>query len=317
MINHAKISWKLSVPPVKIAIVGFGKIARDQHVPSIAQTGGLELVATVSRRGEAPEGIAAFPTLKALAASGLEVDAVALCTPPEGRSQMAMRAADYGWDILLEKPPGTSSAEVLALADYVHDRGRILFTAWHTQHNPAVDAAAKRLAGQNIFAMRIDWRENVRKWHPGQDWIWGTGGFGVFDPGINALSIATKVMPMPLTVKRAKLTIAENHHSPIAVDIDFGNQLSAHFDWRETGEECWRIAIETTSGKMLIDKGGSELWIDGACLIRQPSREYQSIYLEFADLLRRRQSHVDVAPLHLVEEAQRIGNIQRIASFID
>ena len=31
--------------PLRVAIVGFGKIARDQHVPAIAATEGVELVA--------------------------------------------------------------------------------------------------------------------------------------------------------------------------------------------------------------------------------------------------------------------------------
>jgi D-galactose 1-dehydrogenase len=304
-----------ALSPVKIAIVGFGKIARDQHAPSITETDGLELVATVSRRGGAPEGIPPFPTLDALIASDLKVDAVALCTPPEGRSKMAMAAADHGWDILLEKPPGQSAAEVMALADYVHSAGRIVFTTWHSQYNAAVDAAAQRLADQDIRAMRIDWREDVRKWHPGQDWIWEAGGFGVFDPGINALSIATKIMPDPLVVEKARLTIAENHQSPIAVDLEFGAQLSAHFDWRETGGECWRITVETAKETLVLDKGGSELWVNGEPILAQPSREYQSIYTHFSDLLRRRQSHVDIAPLQLVEEAQRIGAIHRIDAF--
>jgi D-galactose 1-dehydrogenase len=304
------------VSPVKIAIVGFGKIARDQHVPSIAETDGLELVATISRRGLAPQGIPTFSSLDALIESGLKVDAVALCTPPAGRSKTAMAAADNGWDILLEKPPGLSTAEVNALADYVHSAGRILFTTWHSQYNAAVDTAARRLADQDIRTMRIDWREDVRKWHPGQDWIWEAGGFGVFDPGINALSIATKIMPNALIVEKAQLTIAENHESPIAVDLEFGAQLSAHFDWRETGAECWKIEVETAKETLLLDKGGGELWVNGAQIVAQPPREYQSIYAHFADLMRRRQSHVDIAPLHLVEEAQRIGTIHQVDAFI-
>ena len=303
--------------PVRIAIIGFGKIARDQHAPAIAETDGFELVATVSRNDSRIEGIPSYASLEALIASGHRVDAVALCTPPEGRSRMAMTAADQGWDILLEKPPGVKSAEVIALADHMQKAGRTLFTTWHSQHNSAVDAATQRLADQDVRAMRIDWREDVHKWHPGQKWIWEAGGFGVFDPGINALSIATRIMPRPLTVERAQLTIAENHKSPIAVDLEFGEGLSAHFDWRETGAECWRIEVQTARETLLLDKGGSALWVNGRCEIAVPSREYQSIYNHFASLLRTRQSHVDVAPLCLVESAQAIGEVKRVSAFAD
>ena len=313
--NSPNLYERASMRATKIAIVGYGKIAQDQHAPSIAETAGMEIAATVSRRGVSPAGIPAFASLDALANSGVSIDAVALCMPPEGRTQIAMAAADYGWDILLEKPPAQSAAEVLQLAEYVHGAGQILFTTWHSQYNPAVDAAALRLSGQDVISMHIEWREDVRKWHPGQDWIWQAGGFGVFDPGINALSIATKIMPKPLLVQSARLTIAENHQTPIAVNIDFGPQLSANFDWRETGDECWRITIQTANESMLLDKGGSELWVDGTQIVTAPSKEYRLIYRHFTELLRTRQSHVDVAPLALAEHAQRIGSRHRIAAF--
>jgi D-galactose 1-dehydrogenase len=52
------------------------------------------------------------------------------------------------------------------------------------------------LAGKRQVARgRITWREDVRKWHPGQDWVFEPGGMGVFDPGINALSILTISCP--------------------------------------------------------------------------------------------------------------------------
>ena len=40
--------------PLRVAIVGFGKIARDQHVPAIAATDGVELVAVASRNASLP-----------------------------------------------------------------------------------------------------------------------------------------------------------------------------------------------------------------------------------------------------------------------
>jgi predicted dehydrogenase len=38
--------------PIRIAIIGYGKIAADQHVPSIVANGRLELVASSSRSGQ-------------------------------------------------------------------------------------------------------------------------------------------------------------------------------------------------------------------------------------------------------------------------
>ena len=40
--------------PLRVAIVGFGKIARDQHVPAIAATDGVELVAIADPKASLP-----------------------------------------------------------------------------------------------------------------------------------------------------------------------------------------------------------------------------------------------------------------------
>lgn len=302
-----------------IAIIGYGKIAKDQHVPSIAETDGLQCVAIVSRRGEAPDGIPSFPSLEALASSGIAVDAVALCTPPNGRTRLAMSAINFGWDVLLEKPPGATVSEVQMLADHASAAGRVLFTTWHSQYNRAVNVAASRLAGQKITSFRIDWREDVRKWHPGQEWIWQAGGFGVFDPGINALSIVTKIMPVPLVIDRATLNFADNHQSPIAAEIAFGGELAgkgtATFDWRGAGDEIWQIEVGTDAETLLLDEGGSKLWVDSELVISEVSREYPMIYAKFAELLSAKQALVDVRPLQLVADAFLLGDRRRLAPF--
>ena len=89
-----------------------------------------------------------------------------------------------------------------------------MFTTWHAQHHSTVDAAAKALAGKRIKSMEIHWHEDVHKWHPGQQWIWEPGGFGVFDPGINAFSIATKIFPGGLFVQSAELSFPRECSDP-------------------------------------------------------------------------------------------------------
>ena len=59
----------------------------------------------------------------------------------------------------------------------------------------------------------------MRRWHPGQAWIWEPGGFGVFDPGINALSIATSIFA-PFFLTAARLDFPENRDAPIAAALD-------------------------------------------------------------------------------------------------
>ena len=297
--------------PIKIAIIGYGKIAEDQHVPSIQANPRFELVATSSRSGQ---GVArTFTDWRELIRSVEGLQAVAITTPPEPRFEIARECLGAGLHCLLEKPPSAGLAEIADLDCFAQAQGLTLFTTWHAQHNTAVDAAAKALAGKRIKSMEIHWHEDVHKWHPEQQWIWQPGGFGVFDPGINALSIATKIFPGGLFVKSAELAVPENAQTPIAADIIFSSPeadgpLHASFDWRRSQGEEWTITIETRDGdKVRLEDGGAKLLVNG---VEQPTTglgEYPDIYRVFVDLLDERRSLVDVAPFRLVADSLLVG----------
>ena len=84
---------------IRVAIVGLGKIARDQHISAIAETAGIELAAIVSRNASI-NGIKHFATLDELLDRVPDIDAVALCTPPRGRQTQAAAALKAGKHVL-------------------------------------------------------------------------------------------------------------------------------------------------------------------------------------------------------------------------
>ena len=119
--------------PIRIAIVGIGKIARDQHVPAIRGNGAFSLAATVSPHDAGLDGVPHHVSLDALLAEGPAVDAVALCTPPQVRYDLAAQALAKGVHVFLEKPPGATLAEVDALRAQADKVGASLFAAWHSR----------------------------------------------------------------------------------------------------------------------------------------------------------------------------------------
>ncbi len=302
---------------VRIAIIGFGKIARDQHVPAIAGDPDCELVAVVSGSGDPGIGVPWFQTPAELFERMVgQVDAVAICTPPVPRYAIARDAMLAGFDVLLEKPPAATLGEIAHLLELAVERDRTLYATWHSQHAAGVEQAEEALRGQEIAALEIIWREDVRKWHPGQEWIWAAGGFGVFDPGINALSIATRILPMPLFVRGARLTTPANKQSPIAAQLSFGDGMNAVFDWRyEQGEE-WTIRVETKAGRRIeLRDGGARLVIDGAEQSVGQHGEYPSIYAELARLVGAGISAVDMEPLRIVADAFLVGAREQTEPF--
>ena len=302
--------------PIRIAIIGYGKIAADQHVPAIQGNGRFDVGATSSRSGQ---GVARTVTdwRELIRHEGLE--AVAITTPPGPRFEIARECLAAGLHCLLEKPPTSGLAEIADLDCFAQPKGLSLFTTWHAQHHSTVDAAAKALAGKRIKSMDIHWHEDVHKWHPGQKWIWQAGGFGVFDPGINALSIATKIFPGGLFVQAAKLQVPENAQTPIAADITFSSpeadgQLRASLDWRRSEGEEWTISVETTDGTSLrLEGGGAKLVLNGETRADDDGiGEYPDIYRTFVDLIDERRSLVDVAPFRLVADCLLLAKTDRV-----
>ena len=292
--------------PIRIAIIGFGNIAADQHVPSIAGNGRFELAATSSRSGNGPAQ--SFTDWRKLLREVEGLEAVAITTPPSARHEIASACIEAGLHVLMEKPPTVTLSEVDDLIGLAEAKGVTLYGSWHSRHNPAVDAAAQELAGKRIAEMRVVWQEDVHKWHPGQRWIWEPGGFGVFDPGINAFSIVTKIFPGALFVRSADLSFPENAETPIAAEIDFASEvadgpLHASLDFRRTEGEAWTIDIRTADGRgVKLTDGGSRLFVDGEERTPSGPGEYPDIYREFVDLIDQRRSMVDVRPLRLVAD---------------
>lgn len=305
---------------LRIAIVGFGKIARDQHLSAIAATPGATLAAVASRNASLPD-LPHFATIEELLEKGPPIDAVSLCTPPQVRRAQAAAALAAGKHVMLEKPPGTSVAELDPLTAMAADAKRTLFATWHSRHAPAVDPAREWLATRRIKSVHINWKEDVRVWHPGQAWIWEPGGLGVFDPGINALSILTRILPRPVFVTAAELAFPANRQAPIAANLRLtdlaGLPVTAEFDFRQTGPQSWDILVEADQGQMTLSRGGRIMAVDGKVVADAPDEEYRELYRRFVKLAATGASDVDLAPLRLVADAFLLGRRTLVEPFVD
>jgi predicted dehydrogenase len=304
--------------PLRIALVGIGKIARDQHIPSLSANPRFELVACASRNASV-EGLPGYPDLETLLAKVPALDCVSICTPPQAHFDAALLALRTGKHVMLEKPPAATTRQISLLADEAAARGRTLFQTWHSRFAAGVDAAREWLRTRPLVRGRITWKEDVHHWHPGQRWIWEPGGFGVFDPGINALSLLTEILPGEVSVQRATLEFPENQQAPIAAQLELrtldGVAIQAEFDFRQKGEQSWDIELETGSGTLKLSRGGAGLEIDGRTLMLDEglAGEYPRLYQKFAALCDAGRSEVDWRPFQLVADAFLVGERRTVA----
>lgn len=301
---------------MKLALVGIGKIALDQHVPALAASADWQLSATVSRTGRV-DGVESYSDFAAMLDARSDITAFSLCMPPVPRFDYARAALLAGRHVMLEKPPGASLAEVYALETLAKSKSLSLYATWHSRMAHGVAPAKAWLADTKVLSAHITWREDVRKWHPGQEWVFAAGGMGVFDPGINALSILTEILPQPVHMRAAVLTFPENRQTPIAAQLEFSGHVTADFDWRQEGLQTWDISVQTPKGRLHLRMGGNVLEIDGQPLLGHSSimGEYPALYMRMADLVRRGQSDVDLAPMIHVADAMTLGVRETSAAF--
>lgn len=289
---------------MKLGLVGAGAIARSQHLPVIADHPNVDLVAVATHDGTV-EGVPTYGSLGDMLAAHEDIEAVSLCVPPVPRFDLAREAIAKGRHVFLEKPPGTTLSEAKTLADAADEADVVLFASWHSRYAPAVETLKTRLEHTTIKTVRVVWKEDVRQWHPGQTWIWQPGGFGVFDPGINALSILTHVLP-PFRLVSSVLWTPENCSAPIHAELAFvdvnGAPIDAEFNFDQAGPPSWDIEVETQAGRFVMSKGGAHLTHDGTSIVDVPEAEYRALYDRFLELVDIGVSDVDLAPLRHVAD---------------
>jgi len=289
-------------------------------VPAIESNPTFELAGIASPQGGLT-GVTSRESLAALLDAVPALQAVALCTPPQSRYEIALLALSHGLHVMLEKPPCTTLGEAHALVDIARRQNVALFASWHSRFAPAVEPARAWAASHPLQAVRIRWKENVRVWHPGQTWIWQAGGLGVFDPGINALSMLTRILNEPVALRNALLEIPSNCETPIAAHLQLqsarGVTIDVDLDFLHVGPQQWDIELHSDTGSCLLSMGGSRMLENGKQVDLPPPDEYPALYARFAHLVGERAIDSDLAPLSLVADAFLRGQRVEVEPFVE
>lgn len=293
-------------PRIRIGIVGLGKIAHDQHLPSIMQNERFEIAFLADKSVRSSVEAPHFNSLEAVLDAGISFDAVSVCTSPQPRLELCQRLLPLQCFLLLEKPSAASFEDALRIQQNATYHNSHIFAAWHSRFAPQIGRAKDWTNKHRIIRGKVIWRENASKWHPGQDWLWRRGGFGVFDPGMNALSILTYILPgRAFSVCHGILKTPINSETPTVAKFLLNSrqtEIHCEFEFHDQDDDVWEIQLEGLDGStMTISEGGASISIDGSAFERNDSREYQQIYEHFSRLISNRQSDFDIEPLRIID----------------
>ena len=111
----------MSDAPLRLGLVGCGRLAELGYAPASRAASGVEIVAVADpdreRRGIVASklGGSGHARLGEMLAS-TPLDGIIVCTPPELHEEAATTAAEWGLTALVEKPPAADAAGALRLA---------------------------------------------------------------------------------------------------------------------------------------------------------------------------------------------------------
>ena len=164
---------------VNVAIIGPGRIARNQLAPALGQIDGARMWSVLSRDRKRAAEFAethsaqsshpAHTELKSLI-SDSELDAVIIATPDKLHAQAAITCARAGKHVLVEKPMATDVEDATAMVKACEDAGVRLGVAyhlrWHNGHRRLVEKIRNGMLGP-LRHMRVQWTfksENADNW---------------------------------------------------------------------------------------------------------------------------------------------------------
>jgi len=165
---------------IRVAIMGAGAVSR-QHAKAYLANPHARVVGVCSRREESARRLAEelglecaiYPDFGALLADG-RVDAVSICTPNYQHADLAIRTAQAGKHLVLEKPVGITLEEVRAVRRAVREAGVRSVVSFILRWNPLVRTIRALLdqgaIGDIVYA-ECDYWHGIKPSFPSYEWI--------------------------------------------------------------------------------------------------------------------------------------------------
>ncbi|MBP7401765.1 MAG: Gfo/Idh/MocA family oxidoreductase [Clostridia bacterium] len=191
--------------PVRIGILGTGRIAVDAHVRDIRAAGGTVAAMADTAPGRAARhaqllGVpAAFLSLDDMLRSGT-IDAVDVCTPPVTHLPAVLAALDAGCPVYLEKPPAMNRREMETMAAASVRAGLPLVTGTNQVFYPAVRFAKAMIdSGEAGIIYAVECHKTIRRfyrkgWHRSRA---VAGGGVVMDSSTHRMDLALHLLSNP------------------------------------------------------------------------------------------------------------------------
>lgn len=213
--------------PVRIAVIGAGKIAEVGHIPGFIQAGARVAALcdihsqNLIRLAAAYQIDRTYTDWRDMLADG-EFDAVSVCTPPALHRDMVVASLEHGYATLVEKPMAPTLDDCQAMIDAADRTGKMLMVAhnqrFRAQHVFARQMLASGRLGQVRRVHAVFAHGGPENWSPTGGWYFDPklAGYGVLlDLGYHKIDLLRWLLGQEVTDAR---TFTATFEKPTTVD---------------------------------------------------------------------------------------------------
>ncbi len=219
---------------LKGALLGFGHVAAEGHVPGWLARKDIEIVAAADARpGRSTAFFETFPqgrwyTTAEDLLTKEELDFVDICTPPGSHAMLIRQALSRSLHVLCEKPLVVSPQELRGLPALSAEKERAVVTVHNWRYAPAVVRITELLAAGTIGELRrVRWKtlRNKPAATVGEAGNWRidpaqSGGGILVDHGWHALYVVSGWMGAAPRTVAASLETRKFHEWPVEDTAD-------------------------------------------------------------------------------------------------
>ena len=192
--------------PLRYAIIGLGRAGWGIHVHQLRDRADAQIVAVADpveeRRDEAVAelGCRAYPTLGRLLKHAADVDVIVIATPSADHARDARKCLAAGKHVIVEKPMGTSLAEVDAMIRAAGEANNILFVHQNYRFYPEF-LHLKEIVDSGLIGRLFHLRNYITGFTRRNDWqtLAKNGGGQLNNTGSHFLDQILQLLPGRVT----------------------------------------------------------------------------------------------------------------------
>jgi len=247
--------------PLRIALLGCGRIALGRHLRILAGLSHARIVAVVDPDAGARDraklivpGAAGHAALDDLASDA--ADAVVITSPTPLHADHAEQAFARGWHVYLEKPVGVSIDQAERVRHAWRESGRVGMIGFNYRFHPlAQHARAAVDAGElgRLVAMRSVFASPGRE-HPGWKQHRDSGGGAMLDLAIHHVDLFRFITHQPVTAVRGWLASRHTEHDTAGVELTLGDGLLGQITVAMNAVDDDRLEVIGEDASITLDR---------------------------------------------------------------